>query len=260
MATDPRRHGSLRPHTPPPGEPVSPPSPRAVLFDMDGTLVDSHAAVERAWSAWAQEYAVSVLRTLEVAHGGSAEDTVRLLLPHLETEQVTTSAARQLWLQYDDVADVIAMPGALEVIDALQMQQVAWAVVTNADRRLARARLNAAHLEPALVVTVEDVTAGKPNPAGYLLAAARLGLQPELCLVVEDSVTGVHAGRAAGMPVAGLGDVPADLPLRDLFHLRDVLFPPGGPPMPGRFQGSKTAHRDSDGGLMRGSLPGRDTH
>lgn len=217
---------------PAPGRPVAPllegrtpdlSDVEAVLFDMDGTLVDSHAAVERAWSTWSHEHGVPVSLALDLAHGGSAEDTVRRLLPHLGPSQVSASAARQLWLQYQDVADVRPVPGALESIEALQDAQVPWAVVTNADRRLAQARLGAAGIRPPVLVTVEDVAAGKPDPAGYLRAARDVGVDPLHCLAVEDSAPGVMAARAARMRVAALGGVEADLPLRDLLQLRDLV-------------------------------------
>lgn len=197
---------------------------KAILFDMDGTLVDSHAAIERAWSTWADEHDVPVAQALSLAHGGSAEDAVRRLLPELGPPQVTASAARQLWLQYGDVTDVVPMKGALEVIKAVRDAQLAWAVVTNADRRLAQTRLEAAGIKPDLLVTIEDVAVGKPDPAGYLRAARDLGVEPSRCLAVEDSAPGVVAARAAGMRVAGLGDVEADLPLRDLLQLRDMVM------------------------------------
>jgi sugar-phosphatase len=192
----------------------------AVLFDMDGTLVDSDAAVERAWRTWAAEYGVEPAAVLAVAHGAPAERTVRLVRPDLTEGGVTEAAARQLALQYDDLSDVVPTPGALELLAALRLP---WAVVTSADVRLAKARLGAAGIEAPLLVTVEDVRVGKPDPEGYLRAAELLGVAPEHCLVVEDAEVGVTAGRAAGAQVAALKGVQGDLPIPDLVALAPLL-------------------------------------
>jgi sugar-phosphatase len=192
----------------------------AVLFDMDGTLVDSDAAVERAWRTWATEYGVEPAAVLAVAHGAPAERTVRLVRPDLTEAGVAEAAARQLTMQYDDLRDVVPTPGALAVLAALRLP---WAVVTSADVRLAKARLGAAGIVPPLLITVEDVRAGKPDPEGYLRAAELLGVAPERCLVVEDAAVGVTAGRAAGAQVAGLKGVDSDLALPDLDTLAHLL-------------------------------------
>jgi mannitol-1-/sugar-/sorbitol-6-phosphatase len=196
----------------------------AVLFDMDGTLVDSDAAVERAWRVWAAEYAVDPAAVLAVAHGAPAERTVRLVRPDLTATGVAEAAARQLTLQYDDLSDVVATPGAPELLAALRLP---WAIVTSADVRLAKARLGAAGIAAPLLVTVEDVRAGKPDPEGYLRAAELLGVAPEHCLVVEDAEVGVTAGRAAGAQVAALKGVDADLPIADLGSLTRLLAAAG---------------------------------
>ena len=171
---------------------------RAVLLDMDGTLVDSDAAVERAWRRWAVEYRVDPDDVLAVAHGVPADATAARFLPGRDAAALQEAAARQLWFQYDDLVDVTAATGAHELLAVLRRHGIAWAVVTSADRRLARVRLAAASIEPPLLVTCEDVAAGKPDPACYLLAARRLGVVAADCLVVEDSPAGVAAGVAAG--------------------------------------------------------------
>ncbi|MET8153278.1 HAD-IA family hydrolase [Actinoplanes sp. NPDC049668] len=194
----------------------------AVLFDMDGTLVDSDAAVERAWRSWAAEFGADPDAVLAVAHGAPAERTVRLMLPGLPEGDVAGAAARQLELQYDDLSDVVATRGALGLLAALRLP---WAVVTSADLRLARARLGAAGIEAPVLVTVEDVRAGKPDPEGYLRAAELLGVAARHCLVVEDAEVGVAAGRAAGARVAALKGVDGDLRLEDLGGLHRLLNP-----------------------------------
>jgi HAD superfamily hydrolase (TIGR01509 family) len=198
---------------------------RAVLLDMDGTLVESDAAVERAWRAWSREYGLAEEESLALAHGRPAESTARRLLPGLDDDAVHLAAQRQLDLQYDDLSDVHATTGAEELLGVLARRQLPWAVVTSADVRLARARLSAAGIDPPVLVTVEDVTAGKPDPEGYLLAARRLGVVPGECLVVEDSQPGIDAGRAAGMAVAALRGLPAEVPISDLGQLARLLAP-----------------------------------
>lgn len=192
---------------------------KAVLLDMDGTLVDSDAAVERAWTVWAAEYGVDLPTVLAIAHGSPAEITVRRLLPELDDEAAAESAARQVSLQYDDLSDVVATPGAAELLAELARLGLPWAVVTSADVRLAKARLEVAGIDPPLLITIADVTSGKPDPEGYLTAAARLGVDPAECLVVEDALPGVIAGKAAGALVAALKGVPADLEISDLTQL-----------------------------------------
>jgi HAD superfamily hydrolase (TIGR01509 family) len=196
---------------------------QAVLLDMDGTLVDSDAAVERAWHAWAGEYRVDLGGAPLIAHGMPAVGNVRRLRPDLSDDDAEAAAQRQLELQYDDVSDVTAAPGARELLAGLDRLGLPWAVVTSADSTLAKVRLAAAGVRPMLLITSEDVQAGKPDPEGYLLAARRLGVDPRYCLVVEDAEAGVAAGRAAGTTVAGLRGIPADIQIDDLDQLRRLL-------------------------------------
>jgi mannitol-1-/sugar-/sorbitol-6-phosphatase len=195
----------------------------AVLLDMDGTLVDSHAAVERAWRRWAREFAVDHSRIVPVMHGSPAETTVHLVAPELSEPEAAAAARRQLELQYDDVGDVVLATGGRTLLHRLAATGLPWAVVTSADDRLARARLAAAGVHPPVLVTVEDVSAGKPDPEGFLLAARRLGIAIERCLVVEDSAPGAEAGRRAGAVVAGLRGLPADVPVEDLAEVASLL-------------------------------------
>lgn len=205
-------------------------SVRAVLLDMDGTLVDSDAAVERAWRAWAREYSVDLRDGLGDVHGSPAIRTVRRLRPDLDDQAAQAAAGRQLALQYDDVSDVTALPGVTELLAEVVRRELPWAVVTSADVRLAQVRLAAAGVTPPLLVTAEDVRAGKPDPESYLLAARRLATDPARCLVVEDSAAGVTAGRAAGAMVAALKGVPADLSIDSLGELAGLLRAEAPPP------------------------------
>ena len=195
----------------------------AVLLDMDGTLVNSHAAVERAWRQWAREFAVDHEHIEPIMHGSPSETTIRLVAPELGDRETNAAAQRQLELQYDDVHDVVLADGGRELLHRLAATGLPWAVVTSADTRLARARLDAAGVHPPVLVTVDDVSAGKPDPEGFLLAARRLGVPIERCLVVEDSAPGAEAGRRSGALVAGLRGLPADVPVDDLADVASLL-------------------------------------
>ncbi|MCA2214394.1 HAD-IA family hydrolase [Jidongwangia harbinensis] len=205
---------------------MNPTDIRAVLFDMDGTLVDSDAAVERAWTTWAAEHGVDAAGAIALAHGSPSERTVRTLLPHLDEAAVAVSAARQLELQYDDLSDVAAAPGAVDLLDRLHLP---WAVVTSADARLAKARLGVAGIVPPVLVTTDDIAAGKPDPAGYLRAAQIIGVPPHTCLVVEDADVGLAAARAAGAYTAALRGLDGDLRLGSLADLVTWFGYPAGP-------------------------------
>lgn len=196
---------------------------RAVLLDMDGTLVDSDAAVERAWRVWAGEHGVDPAAVLAIAHGSPGERTIRRLLPDATDAEVAAGTARQLAVEYDDLSDVTSTPGAAELVAALGRLGLPWAVVTSADTRLAKLRLGAAGIDPPVLVTRDDVTEGKPDPEGYRRAAGLLDVPPGRCLVVEDTAVGVRSGQAAGAMTAALKGVDADLRLTDLHHLVRLL-------------------------------------
>jgi mannitol-1-/sugar-/sorbitol-6-phosphatase len=171
---------------------------KGILFDIDGTLVDSSVTVEESWRTWALEYGVDYEEVLKVCHGTRTEDTVaRFVAP----EQRVAATARQLALQeLADVDGVVAVSGARRALEALPHER--WAAVTSGPRTLMTARLAAAELPaPKFLIASEDVSAGKPNPEGYLKAAAALGFEARQCLVVEDAPAGVGAGRAAGAQV-----------------------------------------------------------
>jgi sugar-phosphatase len=199
---------------------ITPSEIKAVLFDMDGTLVDSDKAVERAWLTWASEFGVDGQTAYRLAHGAPSQYAVRRLFPSFDEDQVEAASARQLELQYDDLDDVVAAPGALSLLAALTLPR---AVVTSADARLAKARLSAAGIEPPVLVTTDDIEVGKPDPAGYLLAAQLLNVPPANCLVVEDAEVGLEAARAAGAHTAGLRGLKADLPVKSLSDLATFL-------------------------------------
>jgi mannitol-1-/sugar-/sorbitol-6-phosphatase len=174
---------------------------RAVLFDCDGVLVDSGENVERAWRWWAAERGYDGDAVVALAHGRRTEDTMREL--GLSAEDV--AAESELLDRYEiaDAASVHAFPQAAALVPGLA--RGSWAIVTSGTLALATSRLTAARLPmPAVLVTADDVRAGKPDPEGYLEAARRLGVPPADCVVVEDAPPGVEAALAAGMRVVGL--------------------------------------------------------
>ena len=205
---------------------VNPRDIHAVLFDMDGTLVDSDAAVERAWTTWAGEYGVGAPEVLAIAHGSPAESVVARILPGLDPTIRAIAAGRQHELQYDDLSDVVPAPGAYELLALLERRGLPWAVVTSADQRLAKARLAATGIEPTVLVTIEDIAQGKPHPEGYLRGAELLGVPATQCLVVEDAEVGLQAGKAAGAYTAALKGLDGDLKLADLGQLAAFLAQP----------------------------------
>ncbi len=196
---------------------------RAVLLDMDGTLVDSTPAVARAWIAFADDHGLDREQTVGLAVGLSSSATIRQLTPGLSGP----AFARAVELQSEREADltgVCVAPGALDLLSLIERRDLPWAVVTNADAGLARARLGRAGIRPPVLVTADDVLEAKPHPQGYLDAAKILGVSVDRCLVVEDSPVGARAGLAAGALVVGV--VPGlgtPLTVRDLTHLRDLL-------------------------------------
>jgi sugar-phosphatase len=173
----------------------------AVLFDCDGVLVDSVASGERAWSRWAVELGLEPSAVLAGVHGRRSAETVAM---HLPVAQRVEALRRIDGMEVDGAGSTKAIRGAPELIVSLTEN---WAVVTSAAPALLRARLTAAGLSvPRVTVTAADVQEGKPAPEGYLAAAAALGFRIEDCLVIEDSPTGIRAGRSAGAGfVVGVG-------------------------------------------------------
>lgn len=167
----------------------------AFLFDMDGTVLNSIAAAERIWAAWAVRHGVDVETFLPTIHGVRAIDTItRLNLPGVDAE---AQAAFITEAEIEDVEGIVEIPGAAAFLNSLPKDR--WAMVTSAPRDLALRRMAAAAIpEPAVMITAEDVKSGKPDPAGYLLAAKRLGLDARDCLIFEDATVGIQAAEAAG--------------------------------------------------------------
>ena len=172
----------------------------AILFDLDGVLIDSTPCVERHWTTWANRHNLDPHDVLKMAHGVRNIETMRRLAPNSDVEKEAADFAA---LEVTDTDGIGAVEGAARIMRSLEEGR--WAVVTSCSRPLAQARLRAAQLPlPPLLITGDDVSSGKPDPAPYLLAASKLGLAPKDCVVVEDSRAGVEAGKSAGMRVVGI--------------------------------------------------------
>ncbi len=172
----------------------------AVLFDLDGVLVDSTRAVVRIWSEWAKRQGIQAERILEVAHGRRTIETVHLVAPHLDAEEETRELER---MEIGDLDGVLEVEGALELISSIPND--GWTVVTSGPRALATRRLEHAMLpRPVRFVAAEDVKEGKPHPEAYLKGAEILGVSPEDCVVIEDAPSGIRAGKSAGMTVVAV--------------------------------------------------------
>lgn len=177
---------------------------RAVLLDMDGTLVDSTAVVERLWLEWAEPHGIDPDVVLQTVHGRQGHQSMALLLPERDHAINLVENQEMLARESADVDGVVEIAGAAAFLAALR--ELPHAIVTSANVPLMTARMQAAGLTvPALAITAESVTDSKPHPEGFLAAAAQLGIDPADCVVFEDSEAGVQAGLAAGMRVIGVG-------------------------------------------------------
>lgn len=172
----------------------------ALIFDLDGVLVDSLAVIERHWSRWAASRGLSVSRVMEVAPGRPTLETIRLVAPHLDADR---EAAELTAAEAPDTEGLVAIDGALDLLATLPPE--AWAVVTSGIKMTAETRLSHAGLPlPGVLISANEVSRGKPDPEGYLAAAVRLNARPSECIVIEDAPTGLAAAKAAGMKTIGV--------------------------------------------------------
>jgi sugar-phosphatase len=170
---------------------------QAVIFDLDGVLVDSTAVVERTWRRWAASHGFSFEAVMQVAHGRRAVETVRIVAPHLDADVEAVRLAAQ---EAHETDGLVRIEGASRLVRSLPEGR--WAVATSGTREIATTRLAFAGVPlPVVLVTADDVERGKPDPRMYALAAERLGESPENCIVIEDAPAGIQGARAAGMPV-----------------------------------------------------------
>jgi sugar-phosphatase len=194
----------------------------AVIFDLDGTLIDSTPAVLRSWATWTREQGLTP-EDHAGHHGMPSASVVRALLP---ADRHESAIARINELEIADVSDIVVLPGAIEALEALRDSKNA--IATSCDTRLAKARIAAARLEPpSVLVTADDIAHGKPAPDPFLEAARRLQVDPANCLVVEDSPMGLEAARAAGCAaLAVITTTPAEELIADAVvdTLADVRF------------------------------------
>jgi len=171
----------------------------AILFDLDGVLMDSTPSVSRQWSLWARENNIDPQK-VELVHGRPTIEGVRLVAPHLDVEAEAQKIEQR---EMDDKEGVVVMPGAAELLRLLPPER--WCVVTSGTHRLAMSRLKAGNLPvPEALISADDVVNGKPNPEPYLKGATLLKMKPAECLVIEDAPAGIDAAHAAGMRVVAL--------------------------------------------------------
>ncbi|WP_327068776.1 HAD-IA family hydrolase [Kitasatospora sp. NBC_01250] len=202
-------------------------SVRALLLDMDGTLVNSDAAVERCWRRWAERHGLDADAAMHVVHGRQGHLSMAILLPDRPVEENLAENRIMLAEESADTEGIVEVPGATAFLAALAPHP--HALVTSADLALARTRMAAAGLPmPELAITAESVGASKPDPEGFLKAAAALGIDPTHCLVFEDSQAGIEAAHAAGMRVIGVGPrAAAHAPTAHVDTLQQIRLTPG---------------------------------
>jgi sugar-phosphatase len=200
---------------------------RAILFDMDGTLVDSTSVVVRAWTGWAKRHDISIEAVLAFAHGRPTIATMEHFLPGRDHARELDEMGH---FEETKLEGIVAVRGAIELVRVLREHP--WAIVTSAWRALAEARVTAAGLPlPKVIVPADEIRNGKPDPEGFLRAAELLKVPPEECLVFEDALPGIEAGMNAGMQVVALLTT---LPASQLRHrplirdFRDVAVRPEG--------------------------------
>jgi sugar-phosphatase len=181
----------------------------AILFDLDGVLVDSTRSVARQWRLWAQENGVDPEKVLEIAHGRRTVEVVRLLAPHLAAEEEVRTLEQR---EAADTEGVTVMPGAANLVGSIPDGR--WGVVTSGTRYLATSRLRLGNLPiPRVLVSADEVVKGKPDPEPFLKGAELLGVNAEECLVIEDAPAGIRAAHGGGMKVIAL---PSTYPLSEL--------------------------------------------
>lgn len=192
----------------------------ALLFDMDGTIIESTPAIVKYWMALGKEIGVPGETILETSHGRRSIDVLGLLAPHLATWDYVCKAEGQVPVNYAD--DATEVPGSRRLLENLEAAGVPWAIVTSGTKPLVTGWLDVMKLaHPEYLVTAEEVKKGKPDPACYRLGAKRLGfndgsgnlqgeaeegkkVSPSQLLVLEDAPAGVMAGKAAGYKVVAL--------------------------------------------------------
>jgi sugar-phosphatase len=182
---------------------------KGFLFDLDGTLVNSLPAVERAWCNWADRFGISHDEVLNFIHGKQAITSLRHFMAGASEAEIAAEFTRLEEIEASDTDGITPLPGAIELLQHLDASAIPWAIVTSGSVPVAHARHRATGLPmPKVFVTAEQVKHGKPEPDAYLLGAELLGLAPETCVVVEDAAAGVLSGLAAGCHVIAVNVPP----------------------------------------------------
>ncbi|MFS2224731.1 sugar phosphatase [Pantoea sp. B65] len=188
---------------------------KGFLFDLDGTLVDSLPAVERAWSNWGKRHGIDATEILDFIHGKQAITSLRHFMAGASEDEIQKEFLALEKIEAEDTDGIIALPGAMQLLATLDELAIPWAIVTSGSVPVASARRAATGLpEPEVLVTAERVTRGKPEPDAYLLGAQLLALEPEECVVVEDAGAGILSGLAAGSHVIAVNP-PGNAPRLD---------------------------------------------
>lgn len=184
----------------------------ALLFDMDGVLIDSTPAVARVWHRWAVEHGFDPETVVHMAHGRPSRTTIRELLPDADPHEIDREDRQVERWEMEDLDGVVLLPGARQLLDILPPER--WTIATSCTHPLAEVRLRAAGLPiPRTIITSSDVKNGKPDPEPYLKAAAKMRFSASDCIVVEDAPAGIRAGKAAGARVIAFLTT---MPRRDL--------------------------------------------
>lgn len=178
---------------------------KAFLFDLDGTLVDSSDVITRAWKAFGKKYRIDSNVILPAVQGKPTYEAIKSLRPNASDDSIELDSKWLENMEAQDTVGVVALSGAVELLDKLNDMSIPWAIVTSGTKPVATARIRAANLPfPKVLVTPELITQGKPSPEPYLLGAELLGVQAKECVVFEDAPAGVVSGMSAGAQVVGI--------------------------------------------------------
>ncbi|MEY4969949.1 MAG: hypothetical protein RLZZ277_180 [Actinomycetota bacterium] len=197
---------------------------RGVLFDLDGTLIDSTPSITRSWSAVLNEIGIS-LDVLSSLHGQPSRQSLHRLLPDASLEEIDHWAKKIERLEVEDTEGITLLPGARELFSHLDSQGIEWFIVTSCTRELGTARAHSVDLTlPAKSIFFDDVVKGKPHPDPYLLGLERLNLAASSALVLEDAPAGIKSGKAAGISVIAMVTTHSRESLHEADHISDSLF------------------------------------